>query len=131
MGEKKNTKKITLACLLAKAEQSKTAKVEYKEVYIPSLKANITIKKLNEDICFSAIDKIGDTKEMAMIMETYDELIYHSCDLLHEKELVKAYEVTEPTDLPKKMFTVAERSKIGETILEVSGFGNLDDKVKN
>lgn len=131
MGENMNKKKITLASLMAKAEQSKKNKLKVKEVYVASLEGTLALKSLKEDLCFSIIDKIGNTKEMSLVMESYDEMIYHSCDLLHDVELVKAYGVSEATELPKMIFTITERTKLGEAILEISGFKDLDEKVKN
>lgn len=125
------SKKITLQNLIARAEQSKKDKFKVKEIFIKSLDGNLVIKKINENIIFDILDRMEANKEMKNLLEGYDELIYHSCDLIKDKELIKICNVSEPTEIPKVLFSIAERTKIGEEILKLNGFNDMEDDIKN
>ncbi len=124
-------KKVRIQDLIARAN---TEVCKKEEIYIPSLDGTITIRNIDESYILDAlteIDKSGD--DIKVVYEQSDALIYRSCDMLHSEDLIKSVDVPEPFDLPKKLFTLSERSRLFARILVVNGFDDDDigEYVKN
>lgn len=128
---KKQAKTLTLNDFIAKAQQKKQDEFRIKKVYIKSLDGEITIEKIGLNSITNAIDSIQKDESMANIIDVYKELIYSSCKMLHNKELHNSLEVTDPLDTVTELFELGEIMEIGEEILSLHGFGDLQATVKN
>lgn len=122
---KQQQKKVSIEDLLAKAR--KGVEVKTKEVYVKSLDGTLSINQVNEKDIFRGLSTIDENeKDMEVMMEVTEQLIYNSCSLLRNKELQEAFECVEPFDIVKKVLTISERTKMFEEILILNGFDAED-----
>ena len=93
-----NNKKLTLEELIAKAEQRKADKTEYRNVYVKELDGTLTLKKIPLARYVSLFDD-RDANSASDSVDLQKDLIYASCPMLHDKALQDAYGCTEPSDI--------------------------------
>lgn len=124
--------KITLDQLIARKTQSEGDKLKLKEVYSEELGGTLTIKKLPLNKFFNIRDQIGQTTEEAFRANCM--LVYESCDIFHDSELIKLYNCAEPYDLIPKIFNenLKEIEKIAEEAIKFYGYGSeAGTEIKN
>ena len=120
--------KITLDALLARKEQSKEDKnrKNRRELYIPSLDGTITIKPPTRATISEAKD--ADNDALA------DRYLVYECIVepdLKDKRLQEAYGCAEPDEIVDRIFELGEVSKIALECMDMAGFNNSVEAVKN
>lgn len=126
--EMDNKTKITLDVLLARKEQAKEDKRKHatRELYVESLDGTITIKAPTRAILSDARNTDDDTLA--------DRYLVYQCVVepnLKDKKLQAAYDVAEPDEIVDKVFELGEVSKIAAECVDMAGFGNSVESVKN
>lgn len=129
MSKEKYTK-VTLASLVAKAEQRLADKKKSKtaEIYVKSLDGVITVREPSAEL-MSDVVKMEDT------WNAY--LLYQCCvePNLKDSELQEAYACTVPTDIVDILFLPGEVASLSLEIAKLAGYGDGNvtpvDTVKN
>ena len=115
---KKDYQKITLAGLIAKAEQKKAEKSKGKtgEFYVKSLDGTVTLKGVDTGIMADA-GKMENDEGNAYI-------VYQCCidPPLKDKELQEAYGCGVPTDIVEKLFEAGEIAALSVEAAKLSGY---------
>ncbi len=81
--------KVTLEQLIARKTQSKQDKPMMKEIYSEELEGTILAKKLPLEKFFDMLDMDRETSESTFKANCM--LIYQSCEIFHNTELIQAY----------------------------------------
>lgn len=120
--------KITLDTLLARKEQAKEDKNKRnrRELYIPSLGGTITIKPPTRATISEAKDTDDDTLA--------DRYLVYECVVepdLKDKRLQDAYGCAEPDEIVDRVFELGEIGKIAMECMDMAGFNNSVEAVKN
>ena len=89
--------KVTLEQLIARKTQSKQDKPMMKEIYSEELEGTILAKKLPLEKFCDVLDMEKETSESAF--KTNCMLIYQSCEIFHNTELIQAYGCKEPYEV--------------------------------
>lgn len=133
MASKKEMKKLTLNDLLSAKMQKEKDKISFKDIYVNSLGGTLTFKKPSNDDILDTIDQIGDDQSTKVCVEAFKFLIYENCDMLHNDELLKEYEVVEPTEIVDKIFDIADIINTGNELFKMCGLDEIDisEKIKN
>lgn len=100
-----------------------------KNIYVDSLEGEITIKSAPQEVI---IDIMGMSERTDIIKSIVYECVISPN--LKDKELHKAFDCLEPSDIVFKLFTVAEAGMISDIIANISGAQNkvkIIDEVKN
>lgn len=129
MSKEKYTK-VTLASLVAKAEQRLADKKKSKtaEIYVKSLDGVITVREPSAEL-MSDVVKMEDTGNAY--------LLYQCCvePNLKDSELQEAYACTVPTDIVDILFLPGEVASLSLEIAKLAGYGDGNvtpvDTVKN
>lgn len=132
MSNEKN-KKLTLQDLIAKKVIKDEQKNLKKDIYVESLEGEITFERPGEEDVIAAMDKMGDNTSTQDTIDAIATFIYKSCPMLRDKELQDTYEVKDPTDIVKELFTLSERDAIGQELLKMSGvkIKEIKEEIKN
>lgn len=120
--------KITLDILLARKEQAKEDKRKNNtcELYVQSLDGTITIKPPTRAIMSDARNTDDDSLA--------DRYLVYQCVVepnLKDTKLQNAYGCGEPDEIVDKIFELGEVSKIAAECVNMAGFGNSVETVKN
>lgn len=126
-------KKLTLQDLIAKKILKDEQKDLNKDIYVESLEGTLNFQKPLEEDIISAIEKMDNGTDMQDNLEAMKSLIYKCCPMLRNAELQKSYEVKDPQDIVKELFTLTERSEIFEELFKMSGVktDKLNEQIKN
>lgn len=91
------------------------------------LGGSILVVRLPTRRVMEMIDETGE--EMASQYEANIRLIYESCPMLHDQELISLYEVAEPYDVVEKVFSgnIHEIANIAMKILDMYGMDQVDE----
>ena len=124
--------KATKEALLARAEQSRNDKPQYRVYNCEALGMQLNLKRLSIPKICNILDMTEDDS-MSSAMETNCQLIYESVPMFQDKELQEAYECVEPTDIVAKVLedNMGEIEKMCRFILSGYGMGDMIEKVKN
>lgn len=122
-------KKLTIEQLIG--SKVKKEKFMAKEVYIESLDGALLIQKCKYDVVLRAMDKMSGDTTMTDMVEIFKELIYKSVPMFQNGEVLAAYNVVEPFDIVTEILELGEIITVGNEILKLHGFDNLDDEIKN
>ncbi len=122
------TTKITLDTLLARKEQAIEDKRKNStgELYVQSLDGTITVKPPTRAILSDARETDNDSLA--------DRYLVYQCVVepnLKDKKLQDAYGCGEPDEIVDKIFELGEVGKIAAECINMAGFGNSVEKVKN
>lgn len=139
MNIKKNTnqkltaaKKLTLNDLISKKLQREKDIITVKEIEIESLEGALVFIKPDNEVVLDTMDKLdNDLAGTREVVAAYKYLIYQSCQLLHDQELHDAYEVTDPLDIVDKLFKISEILSVGNDLMVMAGFKDLEKQIKN
>jgi len=125
-------KKLTLAELMAKAEQRKAAKPVFGEGYVPALEGCLVLQKLPVSR-FSDIMGRYDASDFGQAVQQQIELVYASCPYLQDKGLQEAYGVQEPTDIVMVMLNddLGTLASLTAVVMGFYGLGEADEELKN
>lgn len=126
------SKTMTFDDLLRHAAEKEQVKGEEKEIRLLDEETTITCVRLSDNRLMNVIDEFRNaeaTTESAM--EKIDHLIYECCPKLQDPELHKALEVAEPWDIVKRIFSVPERSAIGDQLFEWMQLDAMTERQKN
>ena len=120
--------KITLDLLLARKEQSKEDKNKKnrRELYIPSLDGTIIVKPPTR----ATLSEAKDSDDDALA----DRYLVYECIVepdLKDKHLQESYKCAEPDEIVDKIFELGEVSKIAAECMDMAGFNNSVEAVKN
>ena len=131
MGKEKLIK-ATKEALLARAEQSKDDKMNYRSYESEELGMTLSLKRLP----ISRLCEIMDMSEddtMKAAMEMNCNIIYESVPLFQDKELQAAYGCIEPTEIVTKVMNenMSEIEKMCTFIMGGYGMTDQVEKVKN
>ncbi len=126
-------KKLTLQDLIAKKVIKDEQKNLKKDIFVDGLDGEITFDKPLEDDVLATMDKITKDASTQDTVNAIASLIYKCCPIIRTKELQDAYGVKDPKDIVKELFTLSERDKIGQELLEMSGVKakEIEEKIKN
>lgn len=125
---KETATKLTLKDLIAKKEQVLNSKNKTRNLYIKSLDGVITIEKPSIDLIIDA-SKIDEGAES-------DKYLVYNCIVepnIKDKELQKAYECVEPTEI-LKIFEDGEISTIAKECMDLAGYNgsvSVVEDIKN
>lgn len=124
---------VTLEQLIARKNQSEQDRLKVMEVESDELGGTIMAKKLPLEKFFDISDMSGETSEEAYRANCM--LIYQSCDIFHDRELIEAYGCKEPYEVVTKIFhdNVCEVRTIADKIMKLYGYGKekQGEKLKN
>jgi hypothetical protein len=126
-----NAVKLTLQDVINKKLQKDSNEVKYIDIYASKLGGNLTFKIPTDDETFEIIDELGEDKSTKHIRDVYAKMIYRRCDMLHEKEVLEAYEITVGFDLVAILFSNKDIMTIGNAIVDATGFGEKEEEIKN
>ncbi len=118
--------KLTIDELINSAGQSGNNKDEYREIYIKRLNRTITVKKPNNTLILDATEVLSESK-----LESDYHLVYNSVisPNLKDTELHDVYNVSKPTEILDKIFTLGEIIYIGRILLDMAGYNESAVKV--
>jgi len=119
--------KVTLEQLIARKAQSEQSKTKVKEIYSEELDGTILAKKLPLEKFFDILDMDRDTSESTFKANCM--LIYQSCDIFHNSELIKEFGCKEPYEIVSAVLceNLYDIGKIADEITKLYG----DKKTKN
>jgi len=123
--------KLTLQDIINKKLQKKSTEVKFKEIYTSKMDGKLIFKIPTEEEMFDIIDDLGENKKIKHIKDVYIKMIYRQCEMLHEKELLAAYDITRGFDIVEILFTTKDILSIGNTFMEESDFGDKEEEIKN
>lgn len=86
MSKEKRTR-ATLEDLVRAKLQREQDKYVVKDIEIPSNKLIIQCRKPNRSEICDLVENINQNSSTEAIINYYEELIYHCCEILHEEEL--------------------------------------------
>lgn len=126
-------KRLTLAELIERKNQSEEDKLQVKEVYVKNLDGMLVFHRGSISKVIDLMDNIENAESARENYMFQKELIYMHCPMMHNEKLQSAYECVEPMDIVDKLFgenlgAIAEAS---ETILDFYGLADEGEKVKN
>ncbi|MFA5527653.1 MAG: hypothetical protein WC996_03485 [Peptostreptococcales bacterium] len=124
-------KKATFKDLIVKKIQKEESITKVKDIYVSSMNATLTFKKPKDDFILNAIDEMGDMKSTRVIVEVYEKLIYHCCEMLQDPELHKELEVVDPLDTVNALFDLQDKMEIGEQLMDFFDLNQRNEEVKN
>lgn len=127
-------KKLTLEELIAKAEQRKEAKTEYKEVYVKELDGALLLKKLPMSHFLELMDQNDNPESMVASLEFEAQLIYDACPMLHDKALQEAYDCQQPSDIVFRILddNILSIHALSSAVLDFYGMGDsVRESLKN
>lgn len=130
MSKEKYTK-LTLEGLLAKREQMLEAKKTPKKatLYIKSHDATITVQEPSKQVVRDAFEMEGDVSNAYVTRECCID------PPLKSNELMEAFGIADPLDVPDAIFTHAEVGLIAEACLKLAGYDpssvQVVDDIKN
>ena len=126
---KEQLKTLTLNDYIAKAKQKEKSLTEFKNVTLGE--SNIVVKKLSDGKILDLMDEMDEDSTMKENILVFKEMVFESVPALKDKELLKAFELSEPIDIVTKVFEIGEIIKISEDLLDLYGLGDLKDDLKN
>ena len=123
-------KKLTLTDLMKNKEQYQVKNDVTEELYIPRLDASITIRKPERSLCIEGFQMANDKEQggKADPFIVYNVVVEPN---LKDSKLQKEFGCVEPTDIVEKIFESGEIAQIAKAGLDLAGYGNGIDKVKN
>lgn len=123
-------KKLTLTDLMKNKEQYQVKNDVTEELYIPRLDASITIRKPERSLCIEGFQMANDKEQggKADPFIVYNVVVEPN---LKDSKLQKEFGCIEPTDIVEKIFECGEIAQIAKAGLDLAGYGNGIDKVKN
>lgn len=127
-----NEKKLTLADLVARKAQSESDKTQYKDVYVEKLGGCLTLKKLPLGKMLDMMDAAGENASLRESLDYEASLIYESCPMLHNKELIG--DLAEPTDVVYKILEddIGAIAELSASVLDFYGMGDsIREQLKN
>jgi len=132
---KEKIKKITLANLMERSQQSELDKMRIKEIPSDILGGSIVATKIPMSDFLDITDVLESTSGTRSATEVAINLIYDCCTMLQDTKLHEAYKAEEPTDIVAKIFNdnVGEINRIGLEIMQMYGMasGNVSKELKN
>ncbi|NLW92369.1 MAG: phage portal protein [Syntrophomonadaceae bacterium] len=108
--------KVTLAKLIAEADQRKGTARAVQELYIKSLDGTITIQKPDRALCLEALD-MGAPGDPYLVMECVID------PDLKAGDLQKAYGCTTPLEVVDSVFEPGEVAQIAKAAVMFAGYG--------
>lgn len=127
---KETIKKATFKDLLNRRIQREKDQFKSKDIYVTSLKRELTFVKPKEDIIINLFDEIKENSTMSEQLDVTRKLIYHSCPMLQDQEFQAELEITDPFDIVKALFDISDLNEIGEQLNELLGFANMVEDIK-
>lgn len=123
-------KKLTLTDLLKDKEKYQVKDDVTEDLFIQRLDASITIRKPERSLCIEAFQMANDENQGGKA-DPY--LVYNIVvePNLKDSQLQKEFKCVEPTDIVEKLFESGEIAYIAQVGLELSGYKNGIDKVKD
>lgn len=128
---KKEAKKATLKDLINKKLQKEQKALQIKDIYVPSMDANLTFKCPSDDLLLDMLEEIGDGSSTKQIVEAYKKLLFQCCPMLQDSELHQEMEVVDPFDVVNKIFSIKEIMELGNQLADSFDMKDKADKVKN
>ncbi len=130
----KDYKKATLEALLERKMQREKDNYGIKVINVGSIGMSITAAKQPLSAVSDILDDLqtGDIK-FSDTLDIYKRLIYLCVPLFHDEKLQKAYACAEPYDVVTAVLedNIGALTDIAEAILDMYGFSDIVDKVKN
>lgn len=118
---KKEIKKLTLTDLLEKKEQIQPKENVTQELLVDRLGASVTIRKAERSL---VLDTIGLAKDEEQEDKSDEFFVYNIITEpnLKDKDLQKAYNCVEPTDIVSKIFEFGEIATIAQVGMKLAGY---------
>ncbi|WP_131042364.1 phage tail assembly chaperone [Clostridioides difficile] len=123
MDNKKNKKEIiTIEDILRRKEYFSNKSEETKQLYIPSLGANIEIAKPDRELCIDATEmEDADEGEKYFVYE-----VVKNPNLKNEK-LQDEFKCNEPLEIVDILFEPGEITDIAKIAMKFAGFGTVEE----
>lgn len=123
-------KKLTLTDLIKEKEKYKIKDDVKEELYISRLDASVTIQKPDRSLCMESLEMANDSNQSdkADVYLVYNIVVEPN---LKDEKLHKEYGCVEPIDIVEKIFEIGEINQIAKAGLELAGYSNSVDKVKD
>lgn len=119
--------KLTVDELIARKKQSESDKFAAVPFHVKAVDGEIMFAKKSLSKVLDMMDGMTDTDSAIENYKLFRELIYEHCQVLHNPELQRAYECTEPIDIVDKIFG-EDLGNITEAAEAILGFYGLTDE---
>ena len=123
--------KLTLQDLINKKLQKYVYELKYENIYASKIDGKLPFRVPNETEMFETMDGMAEDKSMANIKQVYIKLIFRQCDMLHEKELLAAYNIKRGFDIVEILFSTQDILDIGNKFISESDFSEKEEAIKN
>lgn len=126
------SKTTTFDDLLRLATEKEQHAGEKKEICVLGTDSTITCVRLSDTRLMDALDEFrkGEATTRSA-MEKVDHFIYQCCPALQDTELHKRLGIQEPWDVVARIFTVPQRSAIGDQLFEWMQIDAMTERQKN
>jgi hypothetical protein len=130
--KKELPKKASYSDFIAKKRKKEEDKNKTIDAYVTSMDRTITLKKPSESRIFSYINEIEDMQDFEKVINANRKMIYDCCEELHDIQLHEELGISDPYDVAKELFDIADVKEIMNQFNQLTGGSrNVDEETKN
>ncbi len=121
--------RMTFDDLIARKLQREQDKYAIKEIKVGD--KNLVFKRLTNKQQLDCLNNLNQKSGISDAVQIYKEMIYDSCEILHDTKLHKECEVIDPIDIVDVLFDISDIISIGDELTEFNGLASLGEEIKN
>ena len=126
-------KKATIESLIADKEKGKYQKKKTRTVEVPSIGYSFELHQPTLSKLLDMMNEAAEQKTASDGIRFMCEIVYEACPMLHNKELIEAFDCKEPPEVVLAVLNddIGALSVLSNEVLSFFGLADIEDMVKN